>query len=266
MTGTALLVVGLLGSVVALLLIVRRLRREVERYQTALVRSAEQLENIENSFQRFAPQHIVEQVARGGVLDEIKAEWRDVTVLFADLKGFTALSERIEPDEMVEMLNGYFSAMNEALMAHQGQLSRLMGDGLMAVFGATEEKNPWHTSDAVRAALAMREELATYNRGLGERRLPQLSFGVGIHTGRVVAGVVGTYLYMREFTVIGDPVNLASRVEGLTRIHDVDILVTSDVQKTLDARFVLRAMPPTIVKGKSEPVLTYAVEEFRASR
>ena len=261
---TALLVAALVaaaGALAGLVLHARRLRAEVTRHQTALARSVERLEHIERSFQRFAPLDVVEQIAQGAFATA--PTHRRVTVMFADIKGFTPLSERIEPAVMVEMLNGYFRAMNGALVAHHGHLARLMGDGLMAVFGAME-KNQWQTADAVKAALAMRDALARYNLELAARGLPQLSFGVGIHTGDVVAGVMGSDRLM-EFTVIGDPVNLAARVEALTRTHGVDILVTSDVQKTLDARFVVRAMPPAMVKGKAEPVETYAVDAFQAA-
>lgn len=257
MTGFLLVaLLGASGGLVALGLYARRLRGEVDRHQRALARSVERLEHIERSFQMFAPHDIVEQIAQGA--SAAAPAHRRVTVMFADLKGFTPLSEKIEPAAMVEMLNGYFSAMNQALVAHHGHLARLMGDGLMALFGALEH-NPWQTADAVRAALAMREALATYNGELERRGMARLEFGVGIHTGDVVAGVMGSDRLM-EFTVIGDPVNLAARVEALTRVHGVDILVTEAVRQTLDARFVVRAMPPVAVKGKSEPVATYAVE------
>jgi class 3 adenylate cyclase len=259
---SAFLLALLLGSLVGLAALgiqVKRLRAEVEKHQTALARSVERLEHIERSFQRFATLDIVEQIAQGSFAAE--PSHRRVTVMFADIKGFTPLSERIEPAVMVQMLNGYFRAMNGALVAHHGHLARLMGDGLMALFGAMEN-NQWQTADAVKAALAMRDALARYNEELTARGLPTLSFGVGIHTGDVVAGVMGSDRLM-EFTVIGDPVNIAARVETLTRMHGVDILVTSDVQKTLDARFVVRAMPPAMVKGKVEPVETYAVDSFR---
>ena len=111
----------------------------------------------------------------------------------------------------------------------------------------------------------MRAALARLQRGAGTPRAGQLEFGVGIHTGDVVAGVMGSDRFM-EFTVIGDPVNIAARVEALTRVHQVDILVTDEVMKTLDARFVARAMPPAAVKGKSEPIATFAIEAFDAAR
>jgi adenylate cyclase len=262
---TAALAIALAAAaavLAALAVYVRRLRTEVGRHRTALARSVERLEHIEQSFQRFAPLDIVEQFAQGASSSE--PSHRRVTIMFADLKGFTHLSERIPPADMVEMLNGYFRAMNSALVAHHGHLSRLMGDGLMALFGALEH-NPWQTADAVKAALAMRDALATYNRALEGRGLAKLEFGVGIHTGDVVAGVMGSDRFM-EFTVIGDPVNIAARVEALTRVHGVDILVTEDVMKTLDARFVARALPPATVKGKSEPITTFAIQSFDPAR
>jgi adenylate cyclase len=261
MTGVLIgALVAAAGALAALVLQARRLRGEVARHQTALARSVERLEHIERSFQRFAPLDVVEQIAQGAFATE--PAHRRVTVMFADIKGFTPLSERIEPPVMVEMLNGYFRAMNGALTAHHGHLSRLMGDGLMALFGALES-NAWQTADAVQAALAMRAALAAYNRTLADKGLPELTIGIGIHTGDVVAGVMGSDR-LTEFTVIGDPVNLAARVEALTRVHGVDILITEAVQKTLDGRFVLRAMPPVAVKGKSEPVATFAVDAFVA--
>jgi len=262
---TAALVVALVGAagvLAALVVHAQRLRAEVSRHRTALARSVERLEHIEQSFQRFAPTDVVEQYAQGASTSE--PSHRRVTIMFADLKGFTPLSERIPPAAMVEMLNGYFRAMNGALVAHHGHLSRLMGDGLMALFGALEH-NPWQTADAVKAALAMRDALAGYNRELEGRGLGKLEFGVGIHSGDVVAGVMGSDRFM-EFTVIGDPVNIAARVEALTRVHQVDILVTDEVMKTLDRRFVARAMPPVTVKGKTEPITTFAIDSFDPTR
>jgi len=256
----ALLVLAIAGAigVVVLSLRLARARREVQRHQRALESTLDRVEHIERAFQRFAPLEVVEQFAQGGAAHE--PAYRQVTIMFADLKGFTPMSEQIEPQLMVDMLNGYFRAMNRALTEHHGHLSRLMGDGLMALFGAFDH-NPWQAADAVRAALAMRAALAEYNRELAERRLPLLSFGVGINVGRAVAGVMGSD-HLTEFTVIGDAVNLAARVEGLTRQHGVDILITEPVRAALDQRFVVRAMPATMVKGKTEPIVTFAVDSF----
>ncbi len=254
----ALLAASLVGLAAAVAFL-RRAGREIHRHRTALARTVERVEHIERAFQRFAPLDVVERFAQGDVVHE--PSHRTVTVLFADLKGFTPMSERIAPAVMVDMLNGYFRAMNAALEAHHGHLSRIMGDGLLALFGAFE-KNTWQSADAVRAALAMREALARYNVELAARGLERLEFGVGIHVGDVVAGVVGSDHFV-EFTVIGDAVNTAARVESLTRQHGVDILVTDDVKAALDDRFTLRAMPPVAVKGKSGAVATWAVESAK---
>jgi len=133
-----------------------------------------------------------------------------------------------------------------------------MGDGLMALFGATDI-NPWKAQDAVKAALAMRVALVAYNETLEASGRRKLRIGVGIHAGEVVAGVIGSER-LKEFTVIGDVVNTAARIEGLTRKLGTDILITETIRAGLDGQFNLRAMEPTTVKGKAEPILTHAVD------
>jgi len=247
-----------LAAVLVLAVLLRRSRRRVRTLEDAVARRREDIEHLERSFARFAPAAVVERFAAGAT--ELKPERRDVTILFADLVGFTPLSEVLDPGVMVPLLNGYFRAMSSAIGAHHGHVSRIMGDGLLALFGAIGN-NPWHATDAVRAALAMREALAAYNVDLRARALPELRFGVGIHRGEAVAGVVGSD-DLAEFTVIGDPVNVAARIEQLTRTHGVDILVTADVRRDLDERFRVRPMPAAVVKGKSQPLETFAVEAF----
>ena len=215
------------------------------------------LERLQLSFARFAPQQVVEGTIASGV--STSAEKKLVTVLFADIVGFTSLSERMEPALLVQILNGYFTCMSRAIAEHRGHVSKFIGDGILALFGALEP-NPWQTDDAVWAALAMREALVKYNDELTHAGLPTLRIGIGLHRGVAVAGVVGSEELV-EFTVIGSTVNLASRVEHLTRRHAVDILVTAAVREVLDARFALRELPPMAVSGISAPVVTYAVED-----
>jgi adenylate cyclase len=121
---------------------------------------------------------------------------------------------------------------------------------------------PGQSADAVRAALGMRAALGELNVEIEKRGLPRLSSGVGLNRGEVLAAVVGSNELM-EFTVMGDAVNLAARIEGLTRHHGADILITRAIRERLDDRFELRELPPTAVKGKSEPVPTWAVVAFR---
>lgn len=249
----ALLVCAALGTAVL------RLQHRRRLLTRRLEQSARALDRLQRSFARFAPAELVERIASERT-QLAGGERREVTVLFADLRDFTRLSERLDPAAVLGLLNGYFRAMSAAIQSHHGHITRLMGDGIMSVFGALEP-NPWHVQDAVEAALDMRESLARYNESLAQRGLPPLAFGVGIHCGAVIAGLVGSET-MQEFTVLGDVVNVAARVEALTRRLGGDILVTEDVHSVLGDRFRMAAMPAADIKGKSRPILTWAVESL----
>jgi adenylate cyclase len=153
-------------------------RRKAKESAARLEGAARALEHLQRAFSRFAPATVVEQIIERGL--STTAEKREVTVLFADLQGFTSLSEQLDPVSLVEILNGYFERMSTAIRDHHGHVSKFMGDGLMALFGALEN-NPWDARDAVEAALEMRTALTSYNVELEHRGLPRLAFGVGIH-------------------------------------------------------------------------------------
>jgi adenylate cyclase len=238
---------------------VARLQRRRRILERRLEQSQRELERLQRSFARFAPAELVERIASERQL--AGGERREVTVLFADLRDFTRLSEQLDPAVVLGLLNGYFQAMSAAIQSHHGHVTRLMGDGIMSVFGALEP-NPWHVQDAVEAALDMRESLARYNESLQRRGLPVLAFGVGIHCGPVIAGLVGSET-MQEFTVLGDVVNVAARVEALTRRLGGDILVTEDVHSVLGDRFRMAPMPPVDIKGKSRPIHTWTVDSIQ---
>lgn len=233
-------------------------RRRTAVLERRLRKASLELESLQQAFTSFAPHEVVERIIADGVATS--AESKDVTILFADLKGFTPLAEDLDPARLVEVLNGYFERMSRAIASHRGYLAKFIGDGLLALFGALEP-NPWQTNDALHAALAMRREIAEYNAELRARRLPTLAAGIGLHRGPVVAGVLGTAA-LKEYGVIGQTVNVAARVETLTRVHQTDVLVTEAVRARCDPRFRLRALPATEVKGLHEPLVTFAVEGF----
>ncbi len=237
----------------------RRTRRQLTRLQRRLESSAMELQRLQMAFARFAPAQVVDRIAASGVATD--AEKRDVTILFADLVGFTVLGEQLDPAVLVTVLNGHFERMSRVVEQHRGHVSKFIGDNLLALFGALD-LNPWQANDAVHAALAMHAELEDYNRELAARGLPQLRVGIGIHRGVAVAGIIGSRELV-EFTVIGGAVNLAARVERLTRVHDAGILVTRAVRDGLDPRFVLREMPAVPVRGIADRVVTFAVDGFR---
>ncbi len=260
MTAGFLWALALAAFVGALALGLKQSRR-VRQFERLVQDTHAKLERLQLHFARFAPDDVIERLTEPG--GELKPTRRTVTVLFADLKGFTALSDRMDPEQMVPILNGYFQAMSVAISAHHGRVTELMGDGMLALFGALEP-NPWQAQDAVLGALAMREALARYNDTLRERSLPELQVGIGIHRGEVLAGVMGNE-ELSKFGVVGDTINVASRVEQLTRELSVDLLITEEVRRELDGRFRLRAMPPQAVKGKAEPIVTYLVEGMESA-
>jgi adenylate cyclase len=215
-----------------------------------------ELEQLQRTFNRFAPARVVDDILERRTLDI--AETREVTILFADLRGFTALSEQMAPPDLVALLNTYFQRMDRAVDEHSGFISKFIGDGLLVLFGALHD-NPWQATDAVKAALDMRRRVDA----LDVESDVELTLSVGIHRGPVVAGIVGS-LDVKEFTVVGRHVNLASRVEQLTRTHDADILITEAVKEDLAPSIAVERQPPAALKGVPDPVTTYAVSEAAA--
>jgi adenylate cyclase len=250
--GAALLLGGLLY-------LLRRKSAEASALRARLEKASADLERLQRSFGRFAPEEIVERVIATGVATG--GERKEVTALFADLVGYTSLSERLDPGVLVRILNRYFERMSRAITEHRGHVSALIGDGMLAMFGALEP-DPWQGDGAVHAALAMRAELDDYNRELEKEGLPPLGIGIGLHRGVGVAGLVGSRDLI-QYAFVGRTINVAARVQDLTRLHGVDILVTRELRETLDPRFVLRELPPAEVRGIAEPVGIFAVESFR---
>jgi adenylate cyclase len=251
---------GLLAAALVLIAglayLLRRRSGENAALRERIESASADLERLQRSFGRFAPEEIVEEViARGVSTSGVKKE---VTILFSDLVGYTPLTERVEPAALVRILNGYFERMSRAITENRGYLSTLVGDGMLAMFGALEP-NPWQADDAVRAALAMRSELEAYNRELEERGLLPLAMGIGLHRGTGVAGLVGSQDLI-QYAFVGSTINIAARVQDLTRQHDADILATGAVRESLDPRFLLRELPPAELRGIAEPVAIFAVE------
>jgi len=251
----------ILAAVIFMLLFMLIVRQKVQnrKLKSLLEHANSRLEQLQLHFGRFAPQDVIEHLT--GADGEYAPDMRSVTVLFADIKGFTKMCDQMDPPVVVSILNGYFQCMSEALGNHHGVITEMMGDGLLALFGALSS-NPWQVQDAVKGALAMRKSLKEYNEKLRSESLPNLSIGIGIHQGEVLAGIMGNF-ELSKFGVVGDTINVASRVEALTRVHDVDLLITEEVREKLDDRFIVRRMPAQRVKGKEEPIVTYLVEELK---
>lgn len=232
-----------------------RQHRRAGALEARLTATIAELQRVQQSCALLAPAGVVQRALSEG-LDEM-AERKIVTVMFTDLVGYTAMSEQLDPHALARILNGYFQRVSDAVMEHRGRIGTYLGDGILSYFGALEP-NPWQCNDAVGAALALRAAIAAYDADLQKEGLPAVSVGVGIHRGPGLAGLIGSR-ERREYTVIGRTVNLAARVQALTRTHGADILITEAVREQLDPRFRLEAKPATAVKGIADPVVTYAV-------
>ncbi|HMB89120.1 MAG TPA: adenylate/guanylate cyclase domain-containing protein [Candidatus Dormibacteraeota bacterium] len=220
-----------------------------------MARSLREKEMIKRAFTRYVAREVVEEILKNPENMALTGERREVTVLFCDVRGFTPLSERLSPEEVVLLLNDFYNLMIETTFKHDGTLDKFLGDAVMAVFGAPLA-HPDHSARAIRTAVAMREGIV----GLNERRARDgkepIAVGIGVSAGEAVAGTVGTEDRM-EYTVIGDSVNLAARLESNAKPGQILIShrTYERVRDLVDARPLGRIR----VKGKEEEVEVYEV-------
>jgi len=201
--------------------------------------------------ERFLPPNVVERVIVGDRLS-LEGERRTATILFADLRGATALAERATPEAAVATVNAYLRTMARAVIDEGGILDKFTGDGLMAIFGAMADPAAGAAA-AGRAALRMRADLRALNAERTGRSDPTVGYGIGINTGDVVLGAVGLP-ERSDYTAMGDTVNTAARMESLTKELGVDIVVSEATASRLDVGFTLRPLGEASVKGKAAPV------------
>ena len=210
---------------------------------------------MRDNLTRFLPRQVAERVIAEGptALAPIECE---VTVLFSDIRGFTSMSERMEPRDVLAMLDDYFGRMSIVVKGHDGVVGKFLGDGLLAFWG-TPDRVPDHAARAVKSARDMRRVVAELNAERARDGLAPIAIGIGVHTGKVAAGMLGGSL-QSEYTIIGDAVNVASRIEGLTKEHKVDLLISETTRAAFGdgTREVAKAQ----IRGRAEPVVLYTID------
>jgi adenylate cyclase len=209
-------------------------------------------------FGQYVSKDVYEQLVANPSLARLGGQRREMTVLFSDIRGFTTVTERGQPEEIVGMLNEYFTRMVDIVFRHRGTVDKFVGDMVMALFGAPLD-DPDHADHAVEAALEMIAELVKLNQGWkAQGRFAELDIGVGVNTGIMIAGNIGSDAIM-SYTVIGDAVNLGSRLESLNKQYGTRIIVSDATRRALKGRYLYRPLGEVVVKGKTEPVAIFEV-------
>jgi adenylate cyclase len=213
------------------------------------------------NYSRFLPEYVVKQMLENPESFKLGGTSQTITILFADIRGFTRISEHANPEKIVSLLNRYFSAMTEIIFAHGGTLDKYLGDGLMALFGAPTA-TPDDASNALNAAVAMQRRLLGINRELRDEGLQEIGVGMGLHTGEAIVGYIGSDR-RSEYTAIGDTVNTSSRLESNAR--GGEILLSDATAQAAHSRYKLKPREPITVKNRQQPVNLWEVDWQRAS-
>lgn len=213
------------------------------------------------NYSRFLPEYVVKQMLENPESFKLGGVSQTITILFADIRGFTRISEHAPPERIVSLLNRYFSAMTDIIFAHGGTLDKYLGDGLMALFGAPTA-TPDDANNALNAAVAMQRRVLGINIELQEEGLPEIGVGMGLHTGEVVVGYIGSER-RSEYTAIGDAVNTSSRLESNAR--GGEILMSDATAKAARSRYKLQPRDPITVKNREQPIAIWEVDWQKAS-
>jgi adenylate cyclase len=207
-------------------------------------------------FGQYVPPDLVKDMAHDPTNYSMESEKRELSVLFTDIRGFTTISEKLDAQDLSDLLNRFLTPMTRAVHETHGTIDKYMGDCVMAFWGAPVP-DPHHAANAVEAGLRMLENLAELNAEFRAEDLPELHIGVGVNTGTMSVGNMGS-VFRRAYTVLGDAVNLGSRLEGLTKAYGVTMLCSEDTRHEAP-NFVYRQIDRVRVKGKLLPVDIYEV-------
>jgi adenylate cyclase len=228
--------------------------KQIKGYALKAVVAQHREQKIRNIFQKYVPTAVIDEFFANPE-SMLVGQDRVLAVLFSDIRGFTTLSEGLAPNEVVESLNDYFGRMVKIIMAHKGIVDKYIGDAIMATFGA-----PVHYGDeayqAVISGFAMLDALEPFNAGQVKKGRPPFKVGIGINYGKVTVGNIGSEQKM-DYTVIGDMVNLASRLEGLTKVYHEEMIVSETLVNDLAGKIPCRPIDKVAVKGRIKGIMIY---------
>lgn len=213
------------------------------------------------NYSRFLPEYVVKQMLENPESFKLGGVNQTITVLFADIRGFTRISEHTSPEKIVTLLNKYFSAVTDLIFAHGGTLDKYLGDGLMALFGAPTA-TPSDAANAISAAVAMQRRIIGINEELRQEGFPEIGVGIGLHTGVATVGYIGSER-RSEYTAVGDIVNTAARLES--NATGGEILISDATAKAARSRYKLKPRDPIMVKNREQPVVLWEVDWQRLS-
>ncbi|UCF12798.1 MAG: adenylate/guanylate cyclase domain-containing protein [Thermoplasmatales archaeon] len=210
---------------------------------------------ITSIFGKYVSPVVIDNLIKNPDWIKLGGEKRTITVFFSDIRGFTSISERLDPEELVHLLNEYLTEMTSIIIKDQGLVDKYMGDAIMAFWGAPLEQ-PNHTELACSSSLEMIDKLEELKKKWKKEGIPSFDIGIGLNSGDAIVGNMGS-LKRFDYTAIGDNVNLASRMEGLNKIYGTNIIITENTHKVVKDKFETRKLDAVKVLGKKKPILIY---------
>jgi adenylate cyclase len=207
--------------------------------------------HMDNLFGRYVPPDLVKEMSKNPQSYSLASRKLELSVLFSDIRGFTSISEGLEAEVLSELMNEYLTPMTRIVHESTGTIDKYIGDAVMAFWGAPV-RDAYHASKAVGAGLAMQEALVNLNRDFKKKGWPEIKIGVGINTGPMSVGNMGS-TFRQAYTVLGDAVNLGSRLEGITKVYGVGFIVAESTAEKAH-EYLYRELDKVRVKGKEEPV------------
>jgi adenylate cyclase len=220
-------------------------------------------DTIKRAFSGYISRQVLDSIVSKGELSALKGERRRITVMFSDIRGFTTMAEGMRPEEVVELLSEFFDHMVEVILRHEGTIDKFLGDGMMVIFGAPLD-DPYQEEHAVKAAVEMQQELRKLCHKCETEGRGSIHMGIGINSGAAVVGNIGSEEHM-EYTAIGDTVNLAARLESTSKELGLEIVVSEHTYHAVRPLFRWKFAGEVVVRGRTEPVRAYALEEPEAT-